>query len=114
MNSQYKVLSPWAESDPVPLQGLSPRLNGLDGKTIGLFHHSKPAGAPILGAVEQKLKNRFPAARFSYFRMGRVSDLEDNKDRVGLVVDAAADSRELAAFEEWVKGVDAVVGAVGD
>ena len=31
-----------------------------------------------------------------------------------MVVDAAQDHREEAMFEDWVKGVDAVVGAVGD
>jgi hypothetical protein len=114
MESQYKVLSPWAEADPVPLKGISPRLKDLSGKKIGLFHHTKPAGPYITAEVERELKVRFPTAQFSYFRMGRVSDLEDNKDRVGMVVDANQDARELAAFEEWVKSVDAVVGAVGD
>ena len=114
MDVQYKVLSPWAEADTVPLKGISPRLNDLNNKKIGLFHHTKPAGPYITAAVEQKLKNRYPTAEFSYFRMGRVADLENNKDRVGMVVDAAQDHREEAMFEDWVKGVDAVVGAVGD
>ena len=114
MSDQYKVLSPWAEADPVPLKGISPRLNGLKGKKIGLFHHTKPAGPYITAMVELKLKSLYPTAEFSYFRMARVGDLEDNKDRVGVVVDPLQDSRELAMFEEWVKGVDAVVGAVGD
>ncbi len=112
--SQYKVLSPWADADPVPLRSISPRLENLNGKRIGLFHHSKPAGAPILAAVERQLKQKYPSAEFSYFRMKRVGDLENYKDRVGMVVDAQQDLQELAAFEDWIKGVDAVVGAVGD
>jgi hypothetical protein len=114
MDSQYKVLSPWAEADPIPLKGISPRLNDLGAKKIGLFHHTKPAGPFITAEIERELKFRFPTAEFSYFRMGRVGDLEDNKDRVGMVIDATQDARELAAFEEWVKSMDAVVGAVGD
>jgi hypothetical protein len=112
--SQYKVLSPWADADPVPLRGLSPRLDNLNGKKIGLFHHTKPAGVPILAAVERRLKAQYPAASFSYFRMSRVGDLDNYKDRVGMVVDAQKDLQELAAFDDWVKGVDAVIGAVGD
>jgi hypothetical protein len=114
MNVQYQVLNPWAEADPVPLKGLSPRINDLTGKKIGLFHHTKPSGPYITAAVEQKLKNRFPTADFSYFRMNRVGDLDDYKDRVGLPIDPAQDARELALFDDWVKWVDAVVGAVGD
>jgi hypothetical protein len=109
-----KVLSPWAEADPVPLKGISPRLIDLNGKKIGLFHHTKPAGPYITSMVEQKLKNRFPTTEFSYFRMSTVADLENYKDKVGMVVDAQKESKQLATFEDWVKGVDAVVGAVGD
>ena len=34
---QYEVLSPWAEVDPIPLRGISPRIKTLAGKKIGLF-----------------------------------------------------------------------------
>ena len=34
MNSQYEVLSPWAEADPIPLRGISPRLTDLKDKKI--------------------------------------------------------------------------------
>jgi hypothetical protein len=109
-----KVLSPWADADAVPLKGIAERVPDLAGKKIGLFHHTKIAGPPILAMVERKLKEKYPTAQFSYFRMTRVGDLEDSKDRVGMVVDALKDQEELAVFENWVKGVDAVVGAVGD
>ena len=114
MSNQYQVLSPWADADPVSLRGLSPRVDNLNGKIIGLFHHTKPAGPHITAMVEKKLRSRFPAAEFRYFRMSRVGDLDNYRDRVGMVVDAQKDIRELAAFEDWVKGVDAVIGAVGD
>jgi hypothetical protein len=114
MNSKFEVLSPWAEADPVPLNGISPRLNDLNGKKIGLFHHTKPAGPCITAEVERKLKGRFPAAEFSYFRMSSIADLENNKDRAVAEGDSLQYNREIAMFPEWVKGVDAVVGAVGD
>ena len=31
---QYEVLNPWAEADPIPLEGISARLNELAGKKI--------------------------------------------------------------------------------
>ncbi len=99
-SGEYEVLSPWAEADPVPLRGITDRLTDLKGKTIGLFANSKVAAAPIQTAVEKKLKERFPDLKFSRFTLGE-----------GLEV---AETKEKERFGEWVKGVDAVVGAVGD
>ncbi len=97
----YEVLSPWAEADPVPLKGLSPRLDTLDGKKIGLLCNSKRAAPLILDATEKLLKQRFPAATVSRFfaRSFSVSSLE--KDRA-------------PEFDDWLKGVDAVIASVGD
>jgi len=101
MNGQYEVLSPWAEVDPVPPRGISPRLAELEGKTIGLFAESyKIASVPILTVVEQKLKERFPSLKFSWLRHG-----------VNIAINETGDK---ARFEEWVKGVDTVVTAIGD
>jgi hypothetical protein len=101
MDAVYEVLSPWAEADPVPLKGLSPRLDKLDGKKIGLLCNNKRAAPLVLEATERLLKQRFPTAATSYFyaRSFSVSSLE--KDREG-------------EFNDWLKGVDAVIAAVGD
>ena len=97
----YEVLSPWAEADPIPLHGLSPRLDKLDGKKIGLLCNNKRASPLILDVTEKLLKEKFPTAAISRFnaRSFSVSSLE--KDREG-------------EFNDWIKGVDAVVAAVGD
>jgi hypothetical protein len=114
MSSQNEVLSPWAEADPVPLKGLSPRLNSLAGKKVGLFTLTyKHASARVNSVVEKKLKERFPDIQVSRYDRNRGADLEVNK-QPGEYIDPAQDSGELARFEEWLKGVDAVVGAVGD
>ena len=101
MRDVYEVLSPWAEADPIPLQGLSPRLDSLDGKKIGLLCNSKRASPIILDVTEKLLKQRFPDTAISRFfaRSFSVSSLE--KDREG-------------EFNDWIKGVDAVIAAVGD
>ncbi len=97
----YEVLSPWAEADPIPLKGLAPRITDLKGKRIGLLCNNKRAAPLILNVAEKTLKERFPASEISWFRARSfsVSSLEPEN---------------LAKFEEWINGVDAVVAAVGD
>ncbi|MBI4295717.1 MAG: hypothetical protein HY667_01225 [Chloroflexi bacterium] len=102
MSGQYEVLSPWAEADPVPPKGISPRLTDLAGKKIGLFANGKRASRPILTVVEKKLRQRYPTAEISWY-MSRLSEAADI-ELVG----------KVASFEEWIKGVDAVILAVGD
>jgi len=101
MSDVYEVLSPWAEADPIALSGLAPRLDKLDGKKIGLLCNSKRAAPLILDATEKNIKQRFPNVTISRFfaRSFSVSSLE--KDREG-------------EFNDWLKGVDAVIAAVGD
>jgi hypothetical protein len=100
-STSYEVLSPWAEADPVPLKGLAPRLSSLAGKKIGLLCNNKRAAPLILNTTERILKERFPTSHTSWFRAQSfsVSSLEPNN---------------LEKFDDWIKGVDAVVAAVGD
>ncbi len=102
MGEQYEVLSPWAEVDPITLKGISPRLSDLNGKKIGLLINGKRASRPILSVVERELKNKYPALAISYFNPGGGAEAED------------VEKREKTNLENWVKGVDAVVLAVGD
>jgi hypothetical protein len=99
--NQYEVFHPWADADPIPLRGITPRVADLSGKTIGLFATTfKHSSTPMLKVVERKLKERYPTARFSWFEWP-----------YNLEVAATGDSSK---FKEWVKGVDTVVAAVGD
>ncbi|UCC17558.1 MAG: hypothetical protein JSU58_03140 [Dehalococcoidales bacterium] len=100
-NRQYEVLSPWAVVDPIPLRGLAPRLDNLDGKTIGLFKNFKRAAGPILEVVEKELQARYPASKFIWFNSNAANVLETETE-----------NRE--EFQEWVKGIDAAVTSVGD
>jgi hypothetical protein len=100
-NGQYEVLSPWAEADPIPLRGISPRVTELAGKKIGILCNNKRAAPSILTVLERELKQSFPTSEISWFRSQSfsISELEpQNKEK----------------FEEWIKEVDAVVAAVGD
>ncbi len=101
LDGQYEVLNPWAEVDPIPLRGISPRLAELKGKTVGLFvANAKVASRPIMTVVEQKLRERFPSLKFSWFVLDQNLEVTETKEK--------------ARFEEWVNGIDAAVTAVGD
>ncbi|MBO0684306.1 MAG: hypothetical protein J2P45_14210 [Candidatus Dormibacteraeota bacterium] len=100
MEGRYPTLSPWAEVDPVPLEGITPRLSDLRGKRIGLFENGKVAARPILEAVQAELGARFEGTQFTSFT--RRASLE------------VAETPDKDAYEQWAKEVDAVVLAVGD
>jgi len=102
MDSQYEVLSPWAEADPVLLRGITPRVTDLSGKKIGLFANSKQATIPIMAVLEKKMVERFPDSeitRYTASEQYRTLQME---------------GKNRSRFEEWVNEVDTVVAAVGD
>ncbi|MFC1970398.1 hypothetical protein ACFLV0_00430 [Chloroflexota bacterium] len=104
-NSQYEVLSPWAEADPIPLKGILPRATDLTDKTIGLFCHAyKVASLPIFKVVERQLKDRFPELKISWF--------VDEKHSFASIFE----SEDKAKVGEWIKeeGVDIVIVGRGD
>ena len=115
MESQYEVLSPWAEADPVPLIGLAPRVSDLNNKKIGLLSITwKHASAPINTVVGNKLKERFPGVELIRFDHTRGGDFDNPADIQGGSRKPEDIKAMLDSFETWLKGVDAVVGAVGD
>ncbi len=102
MENQYEVLSPWAEVDPIPLKGISPRLTDMAGKKVGMFCSSKAAAKPTLDVVARKLKERFPTTEISWY---------EATETFTTVQMAGKDKKR---FVDWVSGVDAVIAAIGD
>jgi hypothetical protein len=98
---QYEVLSPWAEVDAIPLRAISPRLESLAGKKIGLFANSKRAAKPMAKAVEKRLKERFSGCETSLFDSNQPNVLE-------------TETKNRDQFIAWAKGVDAAIALVGD
>ncbi len=98
---RFTVLNPWAEVDPITPRGISPRLDTLAGKKIGLFANFKRASRPIAASVEQRLKTMYPGCETSLF-----------DSRGANVVETETKNRDK--FIAWAKGVDAVILAVGD
>ena len=99
--AQYEVLSPWAEVDPTPVRGISPRVDTLAGKKVGLFANFKRAAKPIAAAIEKRLKTKYPDIQTSLFdsQLPNVTETETvNKEK----------------FAAWAKEMDAVIAVVGD
>lgn len=98
---QYEALSPWGEADPKPLKGISPRLDSLAGKKIGLFANYKRAAIPIAISLKARLESAYPGARVSIYNSDKwnVTEIETEKSET---------------FKKWVKGNDAVILMVGD
>jgi hypothetical protein len=99
--STYEVISPWADADPVSLRGITPRLETMTGKKIGLFCNSKRAAALMLSVAEKRLKERDSTTTTSWYDFTEVNVPE-------------IQTKNRAKFEAWVRGVDAVILAVGD
>ena len=99
--SQYEVLNPWAEADPIPLRGISPRIESLAGKKIGLFANFKRAAVPITESVQKRLGGMYGDASFSLFHSTQANVNE-------------AETKNRERFVAWIKSVDAVIAVVGD
>lgn len=99
--TEYEVLSPWAEVDPIPLRGISARVDTLAGKKIGLFANFKRAAVPISREVERRLKERFPDSETNLYH-STAPNIDESVEQ------------DAEKFEAWAKEMDAVVAAVGD
>jgi len=98
---QYQVLSPWAEVDPVPLRGISPRVDNLAGKKIGLFVNYKRAARPIGLSLEKRLKSMYPGSEIRFFYSPDWNVVE-------------TETRNREKFAVWARESDAVILLVGD
>jgi hypothetical protein len=98
---QFEVLSPWADVDPIPLRGISPRVQSLAGKKIGLFVNSKRAAMPIAESIDKRLKAMYPDIQTIVFH-----STEPNVNEI--------ETKNKEKFTAWVRGIDAVIAVVGD
>jgi hypothetical protein len=99
--TQFEALSPWADVDPIPLRGISPRIQSFAGKKIGLFVNPKRAAMPIAESIQKRLKTMYPDVQTILFHSteANVNEIETkNKDK----------------FTAWAKGLDAAIAVVGD
>lgn len=99
--AQYEALSPWGESDPKPLKGISPRLDNLSGKKIGIFANYKRAAIPIAMSLQKRLKSEYPDSKVSIYHSDQWNVVE-------------IETEKQDSFKKWVEGKDAVILLVGD
>ena len=100
-DSQFEALSPWADVDPIPLRGISPRIQSLAGKKIGLFVNPKRAAMPIAESIQKRLKTMYPDIQIIVFH-----STEPNVNEI--------ETKNKEKFTVWAKGLDAAIAVVGD
>jgi hypothetical protein len=72
--------------------GLAPRVDTLEGKTIGVFWDGKAGGDNFCKAVEQLLNKRFPTAKTIQLGWNDVPEIEQAKEEVDTFIEAVGDS----------------------
>jgi hypothetical protein len=97
----YEALSPWADVDPILMRGISPRLDSLAGKKIGLYVNTKRAAMPIAKSVDKRLKEMYPDIQTIIYQ-----SKEPNVNEI--------ETKNKEKFTEWLKGIDAAIALVGD
>ncbi|MBR1781050.1 MAG: hypothetical protein IJ751_06600 [Oscillospiraceae bacterium] len=98
---QYTVLSPWARVDTAQICGLSPRLDTLNGKTIGMFADLFMVGVRMQENLEAELRRRYPDVNIKYIRYTvETKRIED-------------DPEFRAEFDAWAADCDAVLSFYG-
>lgn len=97
-----KLYSPWAEVDGSNAVVLNPRLDTLEGKTIGLFAHFKGHSPVMLEILSELLVQRYPTTKFKAIQLKR-----DTMEAFNL-------PEFDAQLKEWLQDVDGVISAYGD
>ncbi len=98
------VVDPTSASDSPDesseLNALSARIDGLEGKHVGLYDNAKLAAEPILNVLEEKLEEKYSDITISTYSMEHLN--------------WAKDPDKLAEVGEWARDLDCVIGAIGD
>ena len=102
MSQTYTVLSPWAKSDYLVKYPITPRLSDLAGKTIGLYASFKEYHPFFMQELERQLAAVLPETKFSHYTY--IVDTKEIRD----------DETNYPIFQEWLSGVDAVIGVGAD
>jgi hypothetical protein len=63
-----EVLNPRGRIEAVPASSPSPRLAGIDGKTIGLYSNNKPGMDNFYTVFEELLKKKYPGIKVKTMR----------------------------------------------
>lgn len=97
----FRVMSRWADADPMTPRGISERISDRKGKNIGLFCNSKRAARLMLETVASWMAEHYPGTRTSWY----VSSIPNVPE---------IETKNKEEFEKWLASVDGVILAVGD
>jgi hypothetical protein len=91
-----------SSEEPSELKALSPRIDGLDGKHIGLYDNAKLAAEPVLHVLREKIDEMYEDVSFSYYSMEHLN--------------YAKDPEKMDQVREWARteDLDACIAAIGD
>lgn len=96
------ALSPWSEVDASEIVGLSPRLDTLKGKTIGMFGDFMNSATYMLNGVELELRKRWgDEISFSYIQYAK------DPQQISL------DEEFNPIFLDWASKVDCIIAFYG-
>jgi hypothetical protein len=92
---------PVAHADETDRTSIAPRLEHIEGATIGLFDNGKPAAEPLLDVVEERLAESYPGITVDRYAVDHLNRIKNEA--------------EMAAIEAWAdEELDACIGAIGD
>lgn len=84
---ELEVLNPRGKIEAVPASSPSPRIAGIDGKTIGLYSNSKPGMDNFYTVFEELLKKKYPGVKVKTMR-GAFLIRDDDAKKLADEVDA--------------------------
>ena len=106
VSSGLKILDPVQETSAIPI-GLAPRLDTLNGKTIGIFNNGKLNSAKLLECVADELHERY--------ELKGIVRGPTPKEKLKLKPDSQLESGfQFGLTLEGVENLDAIVLANGD
>ena len=98
----FTVLSPWAKTENTVKKPINPRLDTLQGKTVGLYASFKEYHPFFMQELEKQMRQECPETFFSHFTYTVDTQQIDE------------DPENFPAFKKWLDKVDAVVGVGAD
>ncbi|MFT4881974.1 MAG: hypothetical protein ACI9CA_000588 [Natronomonas sp.] len=94
------MYDPVADSEQTDRNPIASRLETVEGARVGLFDNGKPAAAPLLDVVEERLAEAYPGVTVDRYAVAHLNRIKNEE--------------EMAAIEAWAEDLDACIGAIGD
>lgn len=94
------TLDPIADTETREQSSLSPRIDGFDGKRIGLLSNAKQTAKPLLMTVKSVIEEEYDNVSFDFYEVDALDDLKDKEVQ--------------SDIQEWAQSLDAGITAMGD